>query len=308
MSATRDEDCLTTGEALAFLRDVLGMASPEEQLKTDREAFLGEFMRAMLHHMPFQTIRTISTPQRDRHLPTLDDIKRDMSAKFGGRCYHLNSFSWLVLRALGYNVSLMTCDLRQHKNVHVALLVHDLTSKGSKHLVDVGNAYPTFHPIPLHDFADVSPEYHHSYLRYRFVREGSSVIVRQHWIESDPARREEFGEWSKDGWYFYFYMHVDKPVDHAHFQHVMGRMYTDAHNGMTPFLRSARSVAYPDGRWVCIKDTTLLVEDSEGKVHKSYFRSLQELLDAYARYFPQFPPDMVKSALQDENVKLDFNK
>lgn len=79
-------------------------------------------------------------------------------------------------------------------------------------------------------------------------------------------------------------------------------------NPDVPFQTSLRCLAFPDDRFVCIKHTTLLKEGEEGRVQKSYFRLLDEILSAFQRYFPQFPEVMIPAAMSDENVSFDVNK
>ena len=213
---------------------------------------------------------------------------------------------FMLLRALGFRVSLVPSDEQKKsqymRDAHIVLLAHDVAFKGSAHLVDFGAGYPTFHAIPL-DSEHASPEYKDSYLCYRFIRQGD-IIVRQHTTETDPACAKDCTE---DGWFSFYFIYVNKPVDVSYFSKTITPIYTDIHSGL-PFLVSLRCFAFPNGRFVCIKDTTLLLENTDGRVVKSYFKSRDEILAAFARYFPQFPEEMINDAMNDENVKLDFTK
>ncbi|XP_072179006.1 uncharacterized protein [Diadema setosum] len=281
------------------------MASPENKMEVDPKALLHELVLAWQHHVPFQTITSIATPHEDRHVPTMPEIKDDILKKMGGCCYQNNVGCYEILRALGFDVSLIACDIKNRNN-HPVPIVNNISHPGSQHLVDVGTSgYPTFLPVPL-DFDKESPEFHHSYLVYKFVREGDTII-RLHRADCDPAGAQRFGV--KDGWYPFMVIHHKNPVEAAHFKVTMEKIYIKVLPS-PPFLISPRVSAFPDGRFVCINNTTLLLESEEdpGKVQKTYLKSLDELLDTYARFFPQLPRQLVQTALADANVHLNFDK
>ena len=171
--------------------------------------------------------------------------------------------------------------------------------------MDIASLYPTFQVIPL-DFDHASPEYKDSFLRYRFVRQ-RDTIIRQHSIDTDPVDSEQYtASYRDENWFYYLHMHVNMPVDTTYLRNAMTNIYTKA--SVSVLLTSARCMTFPNGRLVYIKDTTLLIEDEEGVVQKSYFGSREEIMEAFARYFPQFSRDLVQAALEDENVILDFTK
>ncbi|XP_072179493.1 arylamine N-acetyltransferase-like [Diadema setosum] len=274
-------------------------------MKDDPTGLLQEIVSSWHQHIPFQTITSIATPHEQRHVPMIDDIKRSIFTKVGGCCYENNVGCFMILRALGFNVVLVASDISL-KNDHVILVVENLTSQGSRHMVDVGiGGYPTFLPVTL-DFKKASPEYHDSYLRYKFVVDGD-IIRRLHKADSDPAGAARFRDFVVDGWYPFTVIHHNAPVELSVFKESMNKIYTEVLPS-PPFLTSPRSTAFPNGRFLAINDTTLLQENDEGKVIKTYLKSRDELLAAYARFFPQIPKEMVEAALNDVNVKLDFSK
>ena len=297
---------ITIDEAFSFLTNVLCVTEPERKLKANQEAFVGDILRAMYHHIPWQTVKNLATPRSERHLPTLAEVKEDVISKLGGRCYTFNVYGMMLLRALGYEVSLVPATVINLVDCHTLLTISNLTNPGSKHMVDFGAGSPSFRPIPL-DFEEMSPEYTDSFLRYRFVRQGETII-RQHTIESDPAHAGAFKDFAVDDkWFSFFFIHADRPVTAAHFTNIISHFYTDP-NHPSGFSLGMYCYSYPNGRLVSIKDTTLLLEDEEGRVQKSYFRSRKEILAAFARYFPQVPHTMIEAAMADGNIKLDYNK
>ncbi|XP_071487655.1 uncharacterized protein [Diadema antillarum] len=299
------KDELTSQEAYAFLQDVLEVDTAERKMTANPTALLHEIVSSWHQHIPFQTITSIATPHEQRHVPTIDDIKRSIFTKVGGCCYENNVGCYMILRALGCNVVLVASDIRWENN-HVIPIVENLTYQGSRHMVDVGTGgYPTLSPVAL-DFKKASPEYHHSYLRYKFVVDGD-IIARLHNADSDPAGAARFRDFVVDGWYPFIVIHHKTPVELSIFKEPMTKIYTQLLQS-PPFLSSPRSTAFPNGRFLAIIETTLLQENDEGKVIKTYLKSRDELLTAYGRFFPQIPKEMVEAALNDVNVKLDFNK
>ena len=298
---------MTADEAFSFLSDVLCIAEPKSKLKADRQglALLGEILMGMYEHIPWQTVSCLATPPELRHLPTAAEIKNAVSSKIGGLCYPLNLYGVTLLRALGYDVTLVSCTVLNRDYAHPCIIVHNLTAEGNKHLVDFGTSVPSFRPIPL-DFDCTSPEYRDSHLRYRFVRRGDTII-RQHSIATDPGNRKMFKDFAVDGWLSFITIHANRPVDVGHFQHTMTKFYTEVVED-EPILTSLRCFAFPNGRLRGIKDTTLLIENKDGYVQKSYLRSRGDILSAFLRYFPQFSVDMVQAAMNDVNVNLDFTK
>ncbi|XP_071479605.1 uncharacterized protein [Diadema antillarum] len=294
---------LTLDEARAFLSNVLEMTSPESKLQSDPESFLNELIVAWLHHIPFQTIKEISVPHHERHLPSIPEIKSDMFSRLGGVCYDHSVFCYLLLKTLGFCVSLTPCDV-SYTDSHAISIVHNLTKEGSRHIVDVGTGYPTFRAIPM-DFEQVSPEYTDSFLRYRYIYEGD-LIIRQHHVDTDP-RAALWPDRVKDGWYYFIYIHHKTQVSIPYFDVAMTRIYKELLPS-PPYLSSPRCMAWPNKQFVCIKDTTLLLETVPGTVKKSYLKSRDDILAEFSKYFPQVPLDSVGVALRDENVKLDFTK
>ncbi|XP_072180205.1 uncharacterized protein [Diadema setosum] len=300
------DEVMTSEEAFTFVREVLGVTSPRDKMASDPVALLNEILFSWQANMPYQTVRSIATPKKDRHRPTLLEVKNDILAKLGGRCYHNNVGCHMVIKALGYQVSLVPGDIVGTKSAHTVIMVYDLSGEGSKHMADVGTGgWPTFELIPL-DFEKESPEYHESFLIYKFVRQGD-FIVRLHNAESDPAGLEHFKASLKDGWYTYASIRYDEPVAVSHFDDVMTDLYTQVNDDI-PLLRKLWCMAFPKGRFLSINNTTLLEEQNDGCIKKTYLRSRDEIIDAFKRYFPQFDECAINAAMDDEFVKLNFRK
>ncbi|XP_071508757.1 uncharacterized protein [Diadema antillarum] len=300
------ESGITSEEGFRFVRDVLGVTSPEDKRTSDPKGLLDDIVCHWQQIIPYQTICSIATPNKERHRPTLLEIKNDILAKYGGRCYHSNVGCFMLIKALGYNAALVPGDVLDLKGAHVVIIVYNLSGEGSRHLADVGTGgWPTFQLIPL-DFEKESPEYHESFSRYKFVRRGD-LILRQHNAENDSAGADFFKKTLRDGWYTYAEIHHEMPVDVSHFDDVMSMMYTTISEDST-LLRRIWCMAFPSRRLLSIRNTTLLMENEEGKVQKTYFRSREEMITTFSRFFPQFAETMLTAAMDDENIKLDFNR
>ncbi|XP_072181992.1 uncharacterized protein [Diadema setosum] len=305
-TAERISDVMTSDEAFTFIRKVLGVTSPEDKVASDPVALLNEIVYSWQENIPYQTIHSIATPKKDRHLPTLPEIKNDIMAKFGGCCYHHNVGCYMVIKALGYRVALVPGDANGFRSAHVAIIVFNLAGEDTKHLADVGTGgWPTFQLIPL-DFEKESPEYHESFLRYKFVRQGD-LILRLHNAESDPAGANFFKISLKDGWYTYSSIHYNMPVEVSYFDEVMEILHTQFLDDLQ-ILNKIWCKAFPKGRLLSINNATLLEEQEDGSIKKTYLRSRDEMITVFKRHFPQFDENIIKAAIDDELVKLDFNR
>ncbi|XP_071508752.1 uncharacterized protein [Diadema antillarum] len=297
---------MTSEEGFRFLRDVLGVASPEDKMTSDPKGLLDDVVCHWRQVIPYQTIHSVATPNKDRRRPTLLEIKNDIWAKHGGRCYHNNVGCYVVIKALGYQATLVPGDVLETKSCHVVIMVFNLSGEGSKHMLDVGTGnFPTFQLIAL-DFERESPEYHESFLIYKLVRQGD-LILRLHNAESDPVGAACFEKTLQDGWYTYVEIHHEMPVRVSYFDYVMSMLYTEI-SEENPLLSNVWCIAFPNRRLLAIRNTTLLVENEEGHVEKTFFRSREEMIETFARFFPQFSEDVLNAAMDDENIKLDFNR
>ncbi|XP_071508751.1 uncharacterized protein [Diadema antillarum] len=124
---------MTSGEGFRFVRDVLGVTSPEDKMTSDPKGLLNDVVCHWRQVIPYQTIHSVATPNKDRHSPTLLEIKNDIWAKYGGRCYHNNVGCYMVIKALGYQATLVPGDVLETKSCHVVITVFNLSREGSKH-------------------------------------------------------------------------------------------------------------------------------------------------------------------------------
>ena len=166
---------LSEDEAHKFIADVLQLSSDSRgKLSSDRVKFLDDLVKAYHSTIPFQNITLLSTPVEERHVPTWNDIKESVMGGYGGLCYTVSGFMKVLLTSLGYDAHFASAAFFfGYPDNHVTVIVNNLTASGSLHLVDM-SGYPTFEAIPL-NFVKESPVYHHSFLRYKFVRHGSNV-------------------------------------------------------------------------------------------------------------------------------------
>ncbi|XP_041472346.1 uncharacterized protein LOC121421645 [Lytechinus variegatus] len=300
--ASANDYKITREEALSFLQDVLNLESALSKLKTDKIAFLNEFFKAFSHHVPYQTVKALSTPPDARSLPTSADIKKSVTSKEGGLCYQLNLFAWMLLCALEFEAHLVSGDCLVYTDIHVVVIIDNILKKGSRHIFDVGMGFPILRLVPL-DFEHQSPVYTDSNTRYRFVRQGH-VIIYQLCKETHQSEAISHREYIQDGWISFIRIHVDQSVPVSHFDNRMTKVFTEIDPDLY-FLTSLRCLAFPNGRLVCIKDVKLLLEDEDRQVQVTRFRSRDEVLDAFSRHFPQFPSVMVNGAM--DNVNMQFN-
>ena len=277
---------LSKEEAVWFISEILGITIPKN-LEDNRLAFLNELVKAIHSLVPFQSITLLGQAEATRHKPTLEEIKTAMMGGLGGLCYTIGVFTTFLLRVLGYKAHLSAGSIHDHPDNHVIVIVQDLTTPGSKHLVDAWCGWPTCEAIPL-DFEEESPVYHCSFLEFKFIRE-HDYFVRFHRNDRYAQAKPSAVEWRK-------VCKFDSiPRDLSHFDQSMTDVYTIP-GARSPFLVSFRAVIYNDLKLVAIKDTTLLLENDCHEVEARKLQSREELIETVKRYFPKFTAEDVTNA------------
>ena len=158
------------------------------------------------------------------------------------------------------------------------------------------SGYPTFEAIPL-NFERESPEYYHSFLRYKFVRHDSTVIWRMHHqeFESGQALVSE-QEGIIDGWRRVCVLDVT-PRELSSFYDTMLTVYTRPEVNSSPSLKSYRAVWYPDMKLVAVKNCTFRIEHAQSKEESGHVNTQEEMMALMSAHFPTILVPYVKSAL-----------
>lgn len=282
---------LSKEEAIQFVTEVLEI-NPKK-FGEDRILFLNELIKAVHCSVPFQNITLLCQPEAYRHVPTLKEINTAVMGGYGGLCYTIGVFMTHLLEALGYEVYLSAGSINSSSsNNHVISIVQNLTFPGSKHLVDAWSGWPTFEAIPL-DFENESPIYNHSYLEFKFVREGHTIL-RIHW-KGDKHLEASSCEYVVDGWIRVCELDLT-PRNISFFDQSMTNVYTKP-GVMSPFLVSFRAVVYRELKLVAIKDSTLLLENDNHELEVTKFQTHEEMSKTVSKYFPQFRVEDVTKAM-----------
>ncbi|BFZ05844.1 hypothetical protein BsWGS_08883 [Bradybaena similaris] len=316
---------LTKEETLHFIRDVMEVPIRELPHITDpslsakfKVDFLSTILKAHLGRQPFQSITLMSWEVKDRHRPSWEEIKSNMLLRRGGVCYWHNTFMYGLLASLGFDVTMSHSTVAGgfDRDNHLVVLVHDLVSKGSLHVVDVGMGFYIPRPIPL-DFDDESAVFKDSILTYKLKKESpNKIIVLQATKKETPSSGDnaqnsaEELEWNN----FYEFDPTERFRNLDEFFPCFNIFFSDVTK--LPFHTSARAVCFPNGKLIGIVNTKLLEEKEEGKLTKSLIlkdlsvdsnnpgtqsgqNGLQPLINAYAKHFPQFPLDVLLPALNN---------
>lgn len=286
---------LSEAEACTFIADILKLGDAREKLISNRVKFLDDLIKAHYSIVPFQNVTLLSQPVEERHVPTWNEIKAAVMGGYGGLCYTLAGFMKALLAALGYNVHFASADIF-YPNNHVTVIVNNLTFSGSLHMVDL-SGYPTFEAIPL-NFEKESPEYNHSFLRYKFVRAASNVIWRMHRteLELDRPLVPEQEYITTDGWRRVCMIDLT-PREFSSFYGTMAIVYTRPEINATPFQKSYRAVWFPNLKLVAIKNYTFIIENEERKEDRSQIDTQEEMMAIMLAHFPSILLPHVKRAL-----------
>ena len=271
---------LSLEEAERFAVEVLKVPYRAGRVKNDSLSLLNEMIRAFHATIPFQDLTLISTPPKERRMPTIEQIKEDVLSGRGGLCYALNTFMKYFLEALGYAAHHVASSVSV-RNDHIMTVV-DI--KGGYFIVDVGSGYPTFEAVPI-SFEQETEVYMHSFLKYKFTKTAGDVI-RLHHVSSHKNRSIKEKPVVNGWWEFYRVDLTPRSLDF--FIESMTMVYTTG--GVTPFHHSLRMAVFPDMNIFGFNDKKHRVGE------KSEELTTDEVIQAVSTHFPIFT-ETVKAAI-----------
>lgn len=274
---------LTKEEARSFLEKVLSITDSHQKIAEDRLAFLNIIMHTMHHTIPYQNLTRCSVPHKDRHAPSFSVIMEHMFKKYGGTCKILQTFFKCLIDALGYRADFCNVMVPSINQDHVGIIAHDLTSDGSRHIVDVGCVYPTFEAIPL-DFEDESPVYSVSFLRYKFKKRPDGIVEWFHESRQDKTKWFKFAE-----------IEASKYVPVSFFFKTTERDFTDPTN---PFNTKIRISHYKENCFFAVKGKVIKWSEKKEKILLTReVETTEEVRAILIQEFPQFPIEMIEQAI-----------
>jgi arylamine N-acetyltransferase len=204
-------------------------------------------------------------PSLEQHL---DGIER---FSFGGTCYPNNYYFNLLLRHLGYKVTLCGADMTS-PDVHIVSLVR---VEGSEYLVDVGYGAPFMHPLPR----ELTDDYEISTGRDRYVLEPQD--------NKGCSRLTMF----RDGQPKHGYL--VKPVQRSieDFYEVISESFDER----ATFMNAILLVRFFDERWLAIHNQTIVeTSGTDFRIRQIPYRSA--IPRVVEEYF-SIPRDLVAEAL-----------
>lgn len=283
--------------AVEFLQSSWGVKNVEERLENDRKNLLDEIVRLILANVPFQSITFMATPSEQRKRPTYEEIKKRCMKGVGGLCYSLNTFTWQLLKGLGFSAKLALSTVTStvaSPNNHLIILVSGVQKENDLYLVDCGTGFPIFRTVPL-NFDQESPVYHDGFLEYKYVRH-EGKILRMHGKgdmvkpNDPPIEGLDFflGRWRR--FYSFDPEQLDPTVDH-------NQLYLSI--DLTPFPKSPRAILFPEKRAVIAVHNRFIIENDKGSLETTAMASDQEILKAYGIHFPNIKQDTVRRALKE---------
>ncbi|XP_023931193.1 arylamine N-acetyltransferase 1-like [Lingula anatina] len=285
-------DLLSKEEATVFVENVLGLIDIQMRFNTDRLSFLNDIIYEYHCKVPFHNVDLLALPVSERRLPNLTELKERGLSGRGGLCYQNNTFLYFVLRALGYDVTLVKGQVKYPGN-HVLLVAHDVVTSGDSYLIEAGMGYPTMKAIPL-DFQDESPVYTFSFCTLKYVRMEDGEFHRMH---KGLAKDSYKGENDLDNSWRYVYSFNTAPCILKDFESSMVRPYTNPTTSI--FLNSLRAVRFPNGKLLAIKNTSIL-EDKDDAVFATEVKDSETLKNTLSVLFPMLssPKELMSSAVE----------
>jgi hypothetical protein len=279
------------------------MNDVELQLQTDCESFLNKLIVTIHERVPFHVLFSLMPPEWE--VKDLADIDQWCMSGLGGHCGVINTFTWRLLTALGFNAYLCitTVTKRTTINPHFIVIVKDLVKTGDIHLVDCGLGQPTFRAISL-NFSKESPVYQDSFLEYKFVKQ-DGMFLRMHGkgdliTHNNPTRCHDYfqGRWRR---YYLFNLerlpcrNLDDIRGFIDIRAV-GNSIVSSPSAYTSFSSTARAASFPGGKAVMILKGMLYIEQEDGTLKQTTLKSYEETLKAYEEYFPAISKDIIYQA------------
>jgi arylamine N-acetyltransferase len=244
---------------------------------------LAELVRAQLMRVPFENISKLYLRKRRGHrfMPELelhlDGIERH---NFGGTCYPNNSYFNLLLRHLGYDVSLCGADMSD-PDVHIVSVVR---LAGREYLVDVGYAAPFYEPLPR----DLQAEH--------VVRFGRHSYVLHPRDELGRSRMDHL----RDGERIHGYTAKPEPREVGFFEKVIADSYDDT----ASFMNAVVVERFFEDRSLRIHNLKM-IESTPDSSTETRLADRHELIGAVERY-AGIPADIVRDAIEDLGLSGDI--
>ena len=280
---------LTKVEAIRFVTNVLNIEEPEDAISRDKYDFLCQLC-CSIQNIAFQNVTLMAVSLSDRRRPTVEEVKSALLEGKGGICYTLNLFMFHLLVVLGYDAYLNSATVASYPNDHLIVLVYNLQKDGDLFSVDIGCGSPAFTPINL-DFETESPEYQESLVRFKFVKEESTIQCLHYHLPFDLSPEKP----KLKGFSHFFSFHLNPTRNVDVFNTFFDDVYTNPN--LTPFHRTVRAIKFTNKRMVVICNMKLVLELEDGQFHMATLINDDDLKTAYQRYFPELDKLDVERAI-----------
>jgi len=244
---------------------------------------LSQLVHAQVTRVPFENISKLwlkktqgasYIPSLGEHLDGIEDFN------FGGTCYAANPFFALLLRHLGYDVTICGADMSK-PDVHV---VSTVRLGGREYLVDVGYGAPFFDPMPR----DLDREL--------VVRFGGSRYVLHSQDRTGCSRMDMF----RDGQLIHGYLAKPEPREIDHFAHVIRDSYRDEATFMNVLVVERFFVE----RSVRFHNLTL-TQSTRDTAQTTRLADREELVEAVEHHC-EIDVDIVREAIADIQLVADI--
>lgn len=292
-------DMFTPDEAFKFVTENLKVKNARERVISDRKALIDDIVTAMHTELMFTSVPLLRVPFEYRRRPTLEEIKADVVAGYGGLCYNLNVTTFYILKALGFDVVLVhaTCTTSVSvPNNHIVVNVSNVEKHGDLFLIENAIGFPTFRAINL-DFEKESPVYRDSFIEYKYIRhEGKILRMQRH---GDTLPRSNLPEGVLliiDDWRRTYFTETTGSTNVEEFYPCFDVVFTDPR--ASPFHSSLRVVGFPGQKAAMIVNGKKIIENDEGDLVATDIPGGDEGIAAEIhQLYPVFPEEYIKQAV-----------
>lgn len=234
---------------------------------------LSRIVKAHLIKVPFENISKLLLKQaRMNRIPELAEFLQGIEKyNFGGTCYANNYCLYLLLKHLGFDVTLCGADMK-NPDVH---LISRVKIEGREYIVDGGYAAPFLIPLPI----DLSTDY--------IITLGNEKYFVKPKDEKGRTRVEQHYNGKLQNWY----IANSKPRKIEDFSKVIAESYADD----AVFMNAVRITRFTENGALVLKN--FLFAETNGAETTTLKLTREELPDFIELKF-QMPAELVRRALE----------
>ena len=220
---------------------------------------LKNIVKGTLVNIPFNNLSLLTAKGR---VPQSEEIVEFMLSGSGGLCNVMNTFLFILLRSLGYNVNFMVAKMN-NRHCHIVLKV---VLNGQSYLIDVGNGFPYFEPILFGNIdSNQCLVFRHKLMDYKVIYRYNRYYMLHDWG-------------AKNNWKIDFSFN-DTEIPYSDFNHMLKMQYNEV--GWGPFLTSIQFRKWYDLGALILRNKLFWRPEKNARVKINSHIKLKRILDKH---------------------------